>query len=135
MFVAMKAFMIHQGKVLIIRESGKYDEGTREGQYDILGGRIEPGEHFMESLIREIKEETGLTSINVGRPFFVQEWRPVVKGEQWHIVATFFKCSTENPEIILGNDFDHYRWIDPAEYRDHGLIENLHPAFEAYLDL
>lgn len=134
MFVATKAFIVHDGKVLILRESGDYDDGSNCGNFDVVGGRVEPGQHFGESLIREIKEETGL-DIEIGRPFFVNEWRPQVRGEQWHIVATFFICHTESPDVVLSQDHDEHRWINPTEYRNHDLIENLHPAFEAYLDL
>ena len=134
MFAATKAFIVHDGKVLVVRESDKYDDGSNSGSFDVVGGRVEPGQHFAESLLREIKEETGLNA-KIGRPFFVNEWRPQVRGEQWHIVATFFICETESPDVILSQDHCEHRWIDPSEYKDHELISNLHPAFEAYLDI
>ena len=79
--------------------------------------------------MREVKEETGL-SITIGKPFFVNEWRPNVKGEQWQIVATFFECFSDSDKVILSKDHDEHIWINPEEYKNHRLIENLHPAFE-----
>ncbi len=134
MFAATKAFVMHDGKVLVLRESNKYEDGSNCGSFDVVGGRVEPGQHFGESLIREIKEETGL-DVEIGRPFFVNEWRPQVRGEQWHIVATFFVCHARSLNVILSEDHDQHLWINPVEYHDHPLIENLHPAFEAYLDI
>jgi len=134
LFVALKAFIIHQGKVLLLRESSKYDDGSNPNKYDVVGGRIKPGQHFKESLLREIEEETGL-KIEIGKPFFVNEWRPTVKGEPWHIVGTFFECPAENDKVQLSNDHDHYMWIDPKEYKNHPLIDNLIPAFEEYLKM
>ncbi len=128
----MKAFIVHQGKVLLLRESAKYDDGSNPNKYDVVGGRIKPGQHFKESLLREIEEETGL-KVKIGKPFFVNEWRPMVKGEPWQIVGTFFECHAENDKVQLSEDHDHFRWIDPTQYRKHHLIDNLVPAFEAYL--
>ena len=134
LFVATKAFIKNKkGQVLIVRESSKYSDGSNIGRFDIVGGRLKPGERFDQSLLREIKEETGL-SVKIGKPFFVNEWRPVVKGEQWQIVATFFECTTNSSKVILGDDHDHFEWIDPKDYKAHNLISNLRPAFKSYLN-
>lgn len=134
LFVATKAFIVHDGKILILRESSDYQDGANAARYDVPGGRIEPGQRFDESLRREIKEETGL-DVKIGRPFFVNEWRPVVRGEQWQIVGTFFICTAETDVVALSQDHDAYDWIKPEDYRTFNLIPNLHPAFEAYLTL
>jgi len=134
MFVATKAFIVFRRKVLILRESSQYKDGVNVGKYDVVGGRVEPGQRFDESLMREIKEETGL-AVKVGRPFFVNEWRPVVKDETWQIVGTFFECSTEADSVILSEDHDSYEWINPKDFKKYNLIENLIPAFESYNEL
>ncbi|OGY43358.1 MAG: hypothetical protein A2731_00680 [Candidatus Buchananbacteria bacterium RIFCSPHIGHO2_01_FULL_39_8] len=133
LFVATKAFIVYNNKVLILRESIKYQEGTNHGKYDVVGGRVKPGQRFDESLLREIKEETGL-AVKISQPFFANEWRPVVKSEQWQIIGVFFKCIADSDQVILSQDHDDYIWIDPKDYRDYNLIENLYPAFEAYLN-
>ena len=130
-FTATKAFIKYNGKILILRESGKYEDGTNKGYYDIPGGRVKPGQRFDESLRREIKEETGL-NIAIGEPFFVSEWRPEKNGEQWQIVGIFFECQADIDRVILSNDHDKYEWIDPKEYIKFKLIDNLKPAFKSY---
>ena|SRR3989338_8706910 len=132
LFVATKAFIIHDNKVLCLKESAKYVDGANRGKFDVVGGRLKPGERFDESLLREIKEETGL-KVTVGRPFFVNEWRPVVRGEQWQIVGTFFECFAESDKVVLSDDHEEYLWIDPKDYRIYNFIDNLVPAFESYL--
>lgn len=134
LFLATKVFIIRNGKVLIVRESTKYTEGTNAAKYDVVGGRLKPGERFDESLRREMKEETGL-EVMIGKPFFVNEWRPVVRGEQWQVVGVFFECSSQAGAITLSEDHDVFEWIDPKDYKKYPLIENLHPAFEVYLGL
>jgi 8-oxo-dGTP diphosphatase len=133
-FAATKAFIVHEGKVLLLREAGKYEDGTNVGRYDVPGGRVEPGQRFDESLLREINEETGLT-VEVGRPFFVNEWRPVVRGEQWQIIGTFFECIAKDEKVVLSKDHDEYVWIDPKDFKQYNIIENLVPMFLSYLDL
>lgn len=132
-WVATKAFVVYNKKVLILRESGGYADGTNKSRYDVVGGRVEPGQRFDESLLREVKEETGL-DVKIGKPFFVNEWRPVVRGEQWQIVGTFFECLSESDKVILSKDHDEYLWINPKDYLKFSVIENLTPAFKAYLE-
>lgn len=97
------------------------------------GGRIEPGQRFDESLLREIREETNL-SVTIGRPFFVNEWRPNVRGENWQIVGTFFECFSNTNEVALSKDHAEYVWIDPKDYKKYDLIKNLIPVFESFLN-
>ncbi|MCR4280218.1 MAG: NUDIX domain-containing protein [Candidatus Komeilibacteria bacterium] len=133
-FVATKAFIMYENKVLIVKESVQYQDGTNAGLFDVVGGRIEPGQAFAESLLREIEEETGLR-VKIGRPFYVGEWRPQVRGEEWQIIGTFFECVAESDSVQLSADHSEYRWIDPADYHQYELIANLQPVFESYLEL
>ncbi|MBU0952818.1 MAG: NUDIX domain-containing protein [Nanoarchaeota archaeon] len=131
-WVAMKAFIVYNGKVLIIKESPKYDDATNIGRFDVVGGRVKPGQRFDESLLREIKEETGL-DVKIGRPFFVNEWRPTVRDEPWQIIGTFFECIASTDNVTLSEDHEAYEWIDPKEYKNFNIIQNLVPVFESYL--
>ena len=132
LFVAAKAFIVHNGKVLLIRESNKYEDGTQAGKFGEVGGRLKPGERFDESLLRETKEETGL-DVTIGKPFYVGDWWPKVHGEQWQIVGIFFECHATSPEVILSADHDAYEWINPKEYQKYEIMEDLHPVFVEYL--
>ncbi len=134
LFVALKAFVERDGKILVLRESGSYAEGTQIGRYDVPGGRLQPGEHFADGLKREVREETGL-DVEFGKPFHMGEWRPTVRGEEWHIVATFVRCASPVGGVVLGNDHDAFAWIDPSEHESLPLTANLHEAFEAYISL
>lgn len=124
-FAATRAVIVRDGKVLIIRESSKYDGGTQIGLYDFPGGKIKPGEHPHEALDREVLEEAGM-KVRILKPFFVEDWMPTVKGETIHVVAVFFLCEPESETVTLGPDFDDYKWISPAERNDYPLmIENI----------
>jgi len=131
-FTATKAFLNYNGKILILRESKDYEEGTNKGKYDVVGGRVKPGEKWDKSLLREISEERGLTA-KIGSPFYVNEWRPTVNREEWQIIGVFLECFTDSDKVVLGKDHDDYKWINPEEHKNYNLIENLHEVFDAYL--
>ena len=133
LFVATKAFVVHQGKVLILRESRKYADGTNADRFDVPGGRVQPGQNFKDSLLREVSEETGLP-VEVGQPFYVGEWRPIVREEQWQIVGIYFECLASSPEVRLSSDHNQYLWIPPEKFKAYNLIPNVQAAFQAYLD-
>ena len=134
LFIATKALVVHDGKVLLLRESKQYEDGTNAGRYDVPGGRLKPGERFDEALLREVHEETGL-KVKIIRPVAVNEWRPEVKGEKWQIVGVFFECESDSDEVSLSEDHDSYVWIKPEEYASYPIIENLKPIFVKYLEI
>ncbi len=132
LFLATKAFIRHKDRVLILRESNKYIDGVQTGKFDVPGGRMTVmGEHFIDSLKREVREEAGLTIRNISS-FFVNEFRVTKKDEIWQIVAMYFKADSDTDQVILSEDHGEYAWIDPGKYRDYPMIENLCAVFDAY---
>ncbi|MBI4175409.1 NUDIX domain-containing protein [Candidatus Berkelbacteria bacterium] len=131
-FVATKALIVQSEKVLILRESATYADGTNHGRYGLPGGRLEVGEQFEAALRREVSEETGLT-VTIGRPIAVREWRPVVRDEEWQIVGIFFACASDSAAVTLSTEHDAFLWIDPHAHRSYGLIDNEHSVFDEYL--
>jgi 8-oxo-dGTP diphosphatase len=134
LFIATKALVVHNEKILLLRESNSYEDGTNIGHYDVPGGRLKPGEKFDESLLREVYEETGL-KVKIIRPVAVNEWRPEVKTEKWQIVGIFFECRSDSDKVSLSKDHDSYLWIKPENYNSYSIIENLKSTFVKYLEL
>ncbi len=132
LFVATKALVVYEGRVLLLREAGTYADGTNAGCYDVCGGRLKPGEHFQEALKREVFEETGLV-VTVGEPIAVGEWRPIVRDEQWQIVGIYFLCQASSAQVRLSEDHDQYVWIDPATYAQFPILDTLKTVFPQYL--
>jgi len=116
--VACKAVISLGGKVLVLREGSTYEEGTQIERWGFPGGRINPGEPFLEGLRREVLEETGLSIANQ-EPLYVGEWFPNIKGQANHIVAIFFVCEptegTKEGDVLLSEEHDSYSWVTAAD--------------------
>ena len=57
--LAVKALVYDgEGRILLIQRS--MSSKHYAGQWDLPGGKVDPGETFDAALVREIKEETGL---------------------------------------------------------------------------
>ena len=67
----MYAVIIENGKILLTRQWGSYS---------LIGGGVEKGETIEESIVREVKEETGLT---------------IIPDKIIHQATTFFKRNAE----------------------------------------
>ncbi len=134
LFVATKGFILHEGKMLLLREAVTNPDGANFGKYDVPGGRITPGESIFEAVKREIMEEVGL-EVTVEKPFFASEWKPVVRGEQWHIVAVFFLCSTDNPNVVLNEEHDQFLWLDPQDVFGYPLMAGIGEVTQTYIDM
>lgn len=58
---AVRCYLIKEDRIAVIKYR---DDNLKAGYYDIPGGKIEDGESPEETVIREMKEETGLVVKN-----------------------------------------------------------------------
>lgn len=130
LFVATKALIIHDGKLLLLREAPKYADGTHIGEYDVPGGRIDPAEDLMTALKREVKEETGLSVVDA-QLYDSTEWWPEKNDEQWHIIGLFYRVTVADASrITLSTDHDDYLWHDLNTAPPANLITMYVPLLE-----
>ena len=129
---SVKAFVERGGKILILRESPKYKGGSHHGRFVMPGGKVNEGEHFLDALRREVKEECGL-AVKIYEPFHVDEWRINVPGKPKHIVGTYFRPASLKGAVNLNSDFASYEWIDPKDYKQYDINDAARRAFVTYL--
>jgi 8-oxo-dGTP diphosphatase len=129
-FVAVKAIIEHEGKILLIRETPGAGRAN-PGKWDVPGGRVEFLEDPILALKREAREEVGL-DIDVGRPIWINDWRPVIGGAERQIVGMYLHCTVHATDIHLNEEHDQYQWVTLEEAKGLPLIGGLLDALEAF---
>lgn len=127
--VGVKALLRNgDGKFLLIRRSSeKYPEvGAR---WDIVGGRINPGETLMENLRREIREETGLDMAAEPKLVAAQD---ILRVPGRHVVRLTYVGEIDGQPQLDG-DHTEFRWFTLQELRELGE-EHLDIFFKELLD-
>ena len=93
------------------------------------GGHIEPGESFVESVIREVWEETGLTIENpvlCGTKQF-----PTRNGERY--VVFFYKADRYHGELKASEEGEVF-WIPRADLSKYPVVEDFLDMVKVFED-
>lgn len=125
--VAVKAFIVNDGKILLIKR--RPNDVHKPGQWDIPGGRLDPGEDPFVGLQREAKEETNLI-INIERPLAIRHF---TRDDGQAITMIIFLCSPASDKIILSPEHTEYLWADVSHTDFVSLW--LQEVFADYTDL
>ena len=96
------------GRILLIRRAD--DSSVDPGCWDLPGGKLDYGETLAEALVREAREETGLT-IAVGRPVHTCHFTK----EPFWVTCVTFACELEGGDVHLSSEHREFAWIEPAE--------------------
>ncbi|MBQ7801499.1 MAG: 8-oxo-dGTP diphosphatase [Oscillospiraceae bacterium] len=92
------------------------------------GGHVEPGESFVESVIREVREETGLTIEN---PILCGTKQFQTRNNERYVVL-FYKTNRFSGELKSSREGEVF-WIPRNTLTDHPLVddfENMVKVFE-----
>lgn len=82
------------------------------GHWDFVKGNIEKGETFKETVVREAREETGITDIA-----FVDGFEDKVEyyyqrdGKVIHKEVVFFLASTRTENVKLSHEHQDFVWL------------------------
>ncbi|MDD4989077.1 MAG: NUDIX hydrolase [Candidatus Pacebacteria bacterium] len=110
--VGVKAFLKNkEGKFLLLRRSEKYKD--IKGNWDIVGGRINPGSSLFDNLKREILEETGLVLHETPQILTAQD---ILRVHGKHIVRISYIANIEGEPKIDGESTD-FKWMTIAEMK------------------
>ncbi len=113
--IAVSAFMVKDGKVLILKR-GDDDEAFLPGTWEVPGGGIDQGETIEQGVIRETREEAGI-DVTVGRLFGYFEY---VDGHGQKTVNLNFLCNAKNDQAEVDTSSGEMvgsRWIGLEEFK------------------
>lgn len=102
---------------------------TRWGGVTFPGGHIEKGESIVQSVIREVKEETGL-DIRNPKICGVKQW--YVKKNVRYIVF-FYKTSEFSGELKSSEEGNVF-WIKPNELKNYQLASDFEEMYKIFAD-
>jgi 8-oxo-dGTP diphosphatase len=104
------------GRYLLLRRTAEKDFAA--GAWECVTGRVDQGERFSEAVLREVREELGVSThidfILGTMHFYRGDARP-----ENELVGVHYCCSIEDPEAITVNwEHTEHRWITAEEARE-----------------
>lgn len=123
--------ILRESKILIVQRSS--NEETYPDLWEVPSGKKEPLENAIDAVLREVKEETGLSSsiIDIINTFNFS----VEKQDEIRDVTqiNFLLKINDNCEIKLSEEHQNYAWITKGELNKYNLSketkETLSKAF------
>jgi ADP-ribose pyrophosphatase YjhB (NUDIX family) len=117
--VGVGAVILDQGRVVLVKR--KFP--PLAGDWSIPGGRLKIGETLREGVVREAREETGLTIdpvelLGVYDRLLLDEAGRIL----YHYVLIDFLCRRLTGELQASGDADDARWFSPEEIEKVSLV-------------
>ncbi|OSQ37813.1 NUDIX hydrolase [Thalassospira mesophila] len=119
--IGVGAVVWRDGKVLLIRRG----KPPKAGEWSLPGGAQELGETVIESLIREVFEETSIQIENIR---FLEIVDLIVPGDaadapRYHYTLLDFSADAtpHSTDPVPGDDADAAIWADPDNLEPYGL--------------
>jgi len=126
--VGVAGVVMQNGKLLIIKRG----VDPAKGKWSIPGGAVELGEMIREALVREVREECGLTvEIALQRPLDAID--NIIVGEerrlQYHYVLLQFLVRLKGGTLKPASDVLDARWVPIDEVEEYDLTRSFRDFF------
>jgi len=103
--ISVKAVLIHRDRVLLLL--------NERGEWDLPGGRPDPGEDHRAALEREVREETGL-SVEVGAALDEHLFE-VLLGRFVRILPFACRLVVGDGDVVLSHEHLETHWLPIGE--------------------
>lgn len=107
------------GRLLLVRRGNE----PGRGRWSVPGGRVEAGEDDAAALVREMREETGLT---------VRPGRLVGRVSRGRYAVADYACTVVGGELQAGDDALDARWCTAADLAGLPLVDELVETLAAW---
>ena len=124
--VGIGAIIIRDGKVLL--EKRKNDPGR--GRWSVPGGVVELGENVTQTVIREVKEETGL---DVAEPEHIDVVDQITRDEngrtKYHFIIIDYIVNLKGGTLKAASDADELVWVSLDDVEKYDLTDTFRAFF------
>lgn len=131
---AVTIFLHCRGRYLFLHRSA--DRQVDANRINGIGGKVEPGENYLQAAIRETEEETGYQVSSDQIKFLGLIRLEGGYADDW--LSAFFKIEVPTTEIPIGDVCAEGRflWLKPDELfeQPHELVDDLHYLFKQYVN-
>lgn len=117
--------MVYDGNKVLVQNRAK---GSWTG-LTFPGGHVERNESFTDAVIREVKEETGLT-ISAPQICGIKQWP---ESESVRYIVLFYKTDKFKGKIISSDEGEVF-WMDLDDFKDAELARDMKGMLEVFLD-
>ena len=117
--------MICDGTRVLVQDRKKSWKGVT-----FPGGHVEPGESFVDSVIREVKEETGLLVSNI-RLCGIKQYVPAEGSDYDRYIVLLYKTSTFSGKLKASEEGRVF-WIERSELEQYPLPHGFDRMLEVF---
>jgi bis(5'-nucleosidyl)-tetraphosphatase len=113
---------------VVFRESGKgrlYLLLQNQGRWDFPKGGVEKGEKELDTVLREVKEETGLSRVTI-----VPGFRRVIEyfyrrdNKNIHKQVVYLLASTADPKVKISSEHQGFGWFTHHDALEKASYDN-----------
>jgi ADP-ribose pyrophosphatase YjhB (NUDIX family) len=116
--VGVGAVVVEEGRVLLVRRGRE----PLKGHWSLPGGLLELGESLTAGVVREVREETGLTVEPVELVELLDRIHREGERIRYHYVIADYLCRLVGGALQAASDADAVRWVERAEWNSHSAL-------------
>lgn len=126
-YFAVTGVLLHKEKLLILKKSP--DDYNYPNRWSFCSGFVKEFEAAEDTVLREIKEETGLDAqiITKGNIVIAEDKK---LGKRWIIMP--FLCKTKSTKVKLCHENIEFKWIEPKDIKNFNTVPSLIEDLEQF---
>ncbi len=127
---AASAVVVDEGGRILLHRRRDNDK------WALPGGKMELGESLAECVVREVREETGLTVEAVGIVGTYTDPKHVFSYDDGEVRQEFsicFQCAVTGGSLAISDESYELRFFEPEEIRDLPMVDSIRLRVSDYL--